>query len=53
MSSARAVKCACSITAGWPYGKTEDSKKAVEHFLKFLQQKPDDLEVRWLSISPT
>jgi tetratricopeptide (TPR) repeat protein len=37
-----------ALLPGQPYGKTEDSKKAVEHFMKFLQQKPDDLEVRWL-----
>ncbi len=40
--------CVFPLLPGQPYGKTEDSKKAVEHFLKFLQQKPDDLEVRWL-----
>jgi tetratricopeptide (TPR) repeat protein len=40
--------CVFPFLPGQPYGKTEDSKKAVEHLLKFLQQKPDDLEVRWL-----
>lgn len=28
--------------------KTDDSKKAIEYFTKYLQQKPDDLEVKWL-----
>lgn len=31
-----------------PYAKTRDSEKAIAHFLNFLKQKPDDLEVRWL-----
>jgi tetratricopeptide (TPR) repeat protein len=31
-----------------PYAKTRDSERAIEHFLKYLQQKPDELEVRWL-----
>jgi tetratricopeptide (TPR) repeat protein len=31
-----------------PYARTRDSERAVEHFLKYLQQRPDDLEVRWL-----
>ncbi|HLG54816.1 MAG TPA: FG-GAP-like repeat-containing protein [Vicinamibacterales bacterium] len=30
------------------YARTEDSERAIEHFLEFLTQKPDDLEVRWL-----
>ncbi len=30
------------------YAKTADSEKAVQHFLAFLKQKPDDLEVKWL-----
>jgi hypothetical protein len=33
---------------GQSYAKTSDSKKAIEYFLRFLKQKPDDLEVRWL-----
>ena len=31
-----------------PYARTRDSEKAVEHFLKYLEQRPDELEVRWL-----
>jgi FG-GAP-like repeat/PPIC-type PPIASE domain/ASPIC and UnbV len=28
--------------------KKEDSEKAVQYFLQYLAQKPDDLEVKWL-----
>ncbi|MGB6830203.1 MAG: FG-GAP-like repeat-containing protein [Terracidiphilus sp.] len=30
------------------FEKTEDSKHAIEYFQKYLEQQPDDLEVRWL-----
>jgi hypothetical protein len=30
------------------YIKTASSKKSIEYFLKYLDQKPDDLEVKWL-----
>jgi hypothetical protein len=30
------------------YEQTEDSKKAIEYFQKYLQLVPNDLEVRWL-----
>jgi tetratricopeptide (TPR) repeat protein len=30
------------------FAKTEDSEKAIQYFTKFLQQKPDSQEVRWL-----
>jgi tetratricopeptide (TPR) repeat protein len=30
------------------YAKTADSELAVDYFLKYLAQKPDELEVRWL-----
>ncbi len=30
-----------------PYRDTASSRKAVDHFLKYLDAKPDDLEVRW------
>lgn len=30
------------------YQKPEDSQKAIEHLLSYLDQKPDELEVRWL-----
>ncbi len=28
--------------------KTADSEKAIQHFLTFLKEKPDDIEVKWL-----
>jgi hypothetical protein len=33
---------------GVSYEHTEDSKKAIEYFMKYLEQYPSDLEVRWL-----
>ena len=30
------------------YANKEDSRKAIEYFLKHLERQPDDLEVRWL-----
>jgi tetratricopeptide (TPR) repeat protein len=30
------------------YAKAGDSEKAVQHFLRYLDKKPEDLEVRWL-----
>jgi hypothetical protein len=30
------------------YSKTADSEKALDHFQKYLEQDPDDLETRWL-----
>jgi len=30
------------------YQQTGDSKKAIEYFQKYLAQKPDDIEVKWL-----
>jgi tetratricopeptide (TPR) repeat protein len=33
---------------GNAYQKTGDSEKAIEYFLKYLEKKPSDLEVRWL-----
>ena len=30
------------------YEKKEESKQAIAYFLKFLEQRPDNLEVRWL-----
>ena len=36
------------VTPGARFAKTENSKLAVEYFLKFLERAPDDLQVRWL-----
>ncbi len=41
-------KCLLPIPSGNAYTKTSDSEKAVEYFLKYLEQKPDELEVKWL-----
>jgi tetratricopeptide (TPR) repeat protein len=30
------------------FARTADSEKAIGHFLNYLHQKPDELEVRWL-----
>jgi tetratricopeptide (TPR) repeat protein len=34
--------------AARPFEHTADAEKAIEHFGRYLQLKPDDLEVRWL-----
>jgi tetratricopeptide (TPR) repeat protein len=41
-------KCLLPMRPGNSYAKTGDSEKAVEYFLKYLDQKPDELEVKWL-----
>jgi len=41
-------KCILPMPPGNAYSKTSDSEKAVEYFLKYLDQKPDELEVKWL-----
>ena len=38
----------CRCLPGNAYTKTGDSEKAVEYFLKYLEQQPDELEVKWL-----
>jgi tetratricopeptide (TPR) repeat protein len=40
--------CLLGIDAGRPYSDTADAQKSVDHLLKFLDLKPDDLEARWL-----
>jgi hypothetical protein len=40
--------CVFPLLPGRLYAKTNDSERAIEHFLTFLKEKPDDLEVRWL-----
>jgi tetratricopeptide (TPR) repeat protein len=40
--------CLFPLRPGQSYARTSDSKRAIEHFQRFLKQKPDDLEVRWL-----
>lgn len=41
-------RCLLPMLPSSRYLHPEDSQKAVEYFLKFLDQSPDDLEVRWL-----
>lgn len=41
-------RCLAPMKPTSAYAKTEDSKKAIEYFLKYLEEKPDELEVRWL-----
>jgi tetratricopeptide (TPR) repeat protein len=41
-------RCLLPMRPGNAYAKTGDSEKAVEYFLKYLEQKPSELEVRWL-----
>jgi tetratricopeptide (TPR) repeat protein len=40
----------CLLSPGGlaPFGRTEASTKAVEHFQRYLSHRPDDLEVKWL-----
>jgi tetratricopeptide (TPR) repeat protein len=33
---------------GLSYARTTDAERAIKHFISFLQQQPDNLEVRWL-----
>jgi tetratricopeptide (TPR) repeat protein len=41
-------RCILPQRSSAKYEESEDSKKAVEYFLQYLERKPDDLEVRWL-----
>jgi len=41
-------RCLLPMRPGATYARTADSEKAVEYFSKYLEQKPDELEVRWL-----
>ncbi len=40
--------CLFPLRPGQSYTRTGDSERAIEHFLRFLKQKPGDLEVQWL-----
>ena len=40
--------CLLHHRPGQSYARSTDAAKAVEHFLRYLEQKPDELEVRWL-----
>ncbi|HLQ52244.1 MAG TPA: peptidylprolyl isomerase, partial [Terriglobales bacterium] len=41
-------RCIFPLRQGSQYQKTASSNKAIEYFLKYLEQKPDELEVKWL-----
>ncbi len=41
-------RCLLSARPGVPLADTTDADRAIEHFLKYLEQRPDDLEVKWL-----
>ncbi|MGH9545437.1 MAG: FG-GAP-like repeat-containing protein [Terriglobales bacterium] len=41
-------RCIFPPRAGFKYRDTADSQKAIQYFLKYLERKPDDLEVKWL-----
>ena len=41
-------RCIFPPRPGVKYEKTSDSQKAIEYFLKYLDTKPDVLDVRWL-----
>jgi hypothetical protein len=40
--------CLFPSRPGQSYARTASSERAIDHFLKFLKERPDDLEVRWL-----
>jgi tetratricopeptide (TPR) repeat protein len=40
--------CLIPPRPGLSYAKTGGAERAIQRFLSYLQQKPDDLEVRWL-----
>ncbi len=41
-------RCLLPMGPGNAYTKTDDSKKALQYFLQYLDLKPEELEVRWL-----
>jgi len=41
-------RCLFPTRPGNAYKKTHDSEKAIEHFLKYLEKKPNELDVKWL-----
>jgi tetratricopeptide (TPR) repeat protein len=40
--------CLLPMAPGRAYAKTADSERAVEHFRRYLKERPDELEVKWL-----
>jgi tetratricopeptide (TPR) repeat protein len=41
-------KCIFPPRPGFKYSNIADSLKAAEHFSKYLEQKPDDVQTKWL-----
>jgi tetratricopeptide (TPR) repeat protein len=41
-------RCLLPAHSSPSYSTTQDSEKAVQYFLQYLEQKPDELEVKWL-----
>ena len=41
-------RCLWPVRVGSAYAKTGDSEKAVEYFMRYLAQRPNQLEVKWL-----
>jgi tetratricopeptide (TPR) repeat protein len=41
-------RCIFPPRASFKYTDAADSQKAIQYFLKYLEQKPDDQEVKWL-----
>lgn len=41
-------RCIFPLRPGIHYAKTANVEKAIQHFLKYLDQRPADIEVRWL-----
>jgi hypothetical protein len=41
-------RCLLSGKPGHPFVKTADLVKAIQYFTRYLSERPDDLEVRWL-----
>src|SRR2546422_9043506 len=46
--SAHAGRCLFPMRPDLQYRKTSNAERAAQHFLRYLEQKPDDLEVKWL-----
>ena len=41
-------RCLLPVRADSAYTKTGDSEKAVQYFMRYLAQRPNELEVKWL-----
>ncbi len=41
-------RCLLRLTPGASFGPSKDLDEAIAHFLSYLRDRPDDLEVRWL-----